>query len=113
MKTIFTLCFMMIFTLSASAQEKKKNAKHDIEVNGTCDQCKKRIEKAAFSVSGVKSAEYHLDDKMLHVILNEEKASVADVRKAVAAAGHDTDELKATDDAYENLHHCCKYERTN
>jgi len=25
--------------------------------------------------------------------------------------GHDTDQVKATDDVYENLHSCCKYDR--
>jgi hypothetical protein len=34
-----------------------------------------------------------------------------DVKKAVAKVGHDTDEVKATDEEYDNLHGCCKYER--
>lgn len=104
---------MMLFvSMTTLAQEKKnKNAKYDVEVNGNCDQCKKRIEKAAFSVSGVKSAVWHMDDHVLHLIINEEKTSLLDVKKAIAKVGHDTDEVKATDDDYNNLHHCCKYER--
>jgi cation transport ATPase len=103
---------MMVVTFGASSQEKiNKNAKYDIEVNGNCEQCKKRIEKAAYSVSGVKSAVWHIDDHKLHLIINEEKTSLAEVKKAVAKVGHDTDDVKATDAAYENLHHCCKYER--
>ena len=103
---------MLLTGAVAVAQEKKnKNAKHDIEVNGTCEQCKKRIEKAAYSVAGVKSAVWHMDDHTLHLILNEEKASVKDVKLAVAKAGHDTDEIKSTEADYDNLHHCCKYER--
>lgn len=103
---------MVLFAgLSVQAQEKKKNAKYDVEVNGNCDQCKKRIEKAAFSVSGVKSAVWHMDDHMLHVIINEEKTSLNEVQKAVAKAGHDTRDVKATDEDYANLHHCCLYER--
>ena len=102
----------MVFSLAISAQEKKnKNAKYDIEVNGNCDQCKKRIEKAAYSVSGVKSAVWHIGDHRLHLIVNEEKTSLAEVKKAIAKVGHDAEGVKATDDAYENLHHCCKYER--
>ena len=104
---------MLLFvTLSTQAQDKKnKNAKYDIEVSGNCDLCKKRIEKAAFSVKGVKSADYHLDDNTLHLIINEEKCSILDVKKAIANVGHDTDEVKATDEVYENLHGCCHYER--
>jgi len=106
------VAMMLIVGLSASAQEKKnKNAKYDIPVKGNCEQCEKRIEKAAFSVAGVKSAQWHSDDQMLHIILNEEKASVMDVKQAVAKAGHDADDVKATDAAYEGLHHCCKYDR--
>jgi copper chaperone CopZ len=109
----FILFTLLLAGLTASAQEakKNKNAKYDIEVKGVCDQCKRRIEKAAFSVAGVKSAEYHLDDQTLHVILNEEKTSAVAVREAVAKAGHDTDEIKASDADYNSLHHCCKYER--
>jgi copper chaperone CopZ len=73
--------------------------------------CKKRIEKAAFSVKGVKSAEYHIDDQTLHLIINEEKSSTLDVKKAVAKVGHDTDEVKATQEDYDKLHGCCMYER--
>lgn len=103
---------MLLVSVTTLAQEKKnKNAKYDIEVNGNCEQCKKRIEKAAFSVSGVKSAVWHMDDHVLHLIINEEKTSLLDVKKAIAKVGHDTDEVKATDDDYNNLHHCCKYER--
>ena len=103
---------LLFVTLSAQAQDKKnKNAKFNIEVNGNCELCKKRIEKAAFSVKGVKSADWHIDDHRLHLILNEEKASVSDVKKAVAKVGHDTDDVKATDEDYNKLHGCCIYER--
>ena len=104
---------MLLFVaLSAKAQEKKnKNAKYNIEVNGNCEQCKKRIEKAAFSVSGVKSADWHIDDHTLHLIINEEKCSVLDVENAVAKVGHDAGEVKTTKETYDKLHSCCQYER--
>lgn len=106
---------MLIISLlgfTVQAQEKKnKNAKYDLEVNGSCDQCKKRIEKAAYSVSGVKSADWNMDDHTLHLILNEQKSSLTHVKNAIAKVGHDTDDVKATDADYEQLHVCCKYER--
>lgn len=112
MKNIIIGLTLLVFSFSANAQEKKdKNAKYNIEVNGTCDMCKKRIEKAAFSVSGVKSAEWNSDDQMLHLIMNEQKGSILAVKKAVAQVGHDTDEVKATDEQFEKLHECCMYER--
>ena len=109
------LLIILLFTFSCTvtlAQEKKnKNAKHTIEVNGNCDQCKKRIEKAAYTVAGVKSAIWDLESRQLQVIINEEKSSAADVSKAIAKVGHDTEDVKSTETDYENLHFCCKYVR--
>jgi len=107
------LVMMLLFVaLSLQAQEQKnKNAKHNIEVNGNCDMCKKRIEKAAFSVKGVKSADWHIDDHILHLIINEEKCSVTEVKQAIIKVGHDTEDLKATNEDYDKLHGCCRYER--
>ncbi|MGC4040373.1 MAG: metal transporter [Flavobacterium sp.] len=112
MKNIFLGMLLLLATLSTQAQEKKnKNAKYDIEVNGNCEQCKKRIEKAAFSVAGVKSADWSIESHQLHLILNEEKCSITDVEKAIAKVGHDAGDVKAADADYEKLHSCCLYER--
>lgn len=111
MRTILIILTLILSTVSFAQDKKNKNAKYTFAVSGNCDQCEKRIEKAAFSVPGVKSAEWHLEDQTLHLILNEEKSSVTAVKAAIAKAGHDTDQVKATNEEYENLHHCCKYER--
>ena len=112
MKNLVFIVLVALFGLTATAQEKKnKNAKHDIEVKGNCDMCKKRIEKAAFGVKGVKSAEWHSDDQTLHLILNEEKTSALEVQKAVAQVGHDTKDVKAPQKTYDELHGCCQYDR--
>lgn len=103
---------MALLGVTAQAQEKKnKNAKYTTEVNGNCEQCQKRIQKAAYSVAGVKSASWNVDTHELGLIINEEKTSILDVKKAIAKAGHDTDAVKATKEDYENLHECCLYER--
>ena len=47
----------------------------------------------------------------MSLILNEEKASLLQVKQAIAKVGHDTDEMKATDNDYDHLHFCCHYER--
>lgn len=112
MKKYIVMLIISLLGFTVQAQEKKnKNAKYDVEVNGSCDQCKKRIEKAAYSVSGVKSADWNMDDHTLHLILNEQKSSLTDVKNAIAKVGHDTDDVKATNADYEQLHVCCKYER--
>lgn len=112
MKKIMFVLLLSVIGFSSQAQEKKsKNAKKDIEVKGNCEMCKKRIEKAAFAVPGVKSAEWHQDDQTLHVIVNEQKTDALTIQKAIAKVGHDTKEVKATDEDYAKLHTCCSYER--
>ena len=112
MKKLILVLMVSLMGISVQAQEKKnKNAKYDIEVNGNCDMCKKRIEKAALSVKGVKSAVWHIDHQDLHLVLDENKATVDQVHEAVAKVGHDTEKVKATDEAFNNLHGCCQFER--
>ena len=112
MKKMILILLVSIMGTAVQAQEKKnKNAKYDIEVNGNCEMCKKRIEKAAYSVSGVKSAMWHSDHKALHLIIDENKCKVDDIHAAVAKVGHDTDKVRAKDADYDKLHTCCNYER--
>ena len=111
MKNILLVLMLTISGFCVQAQQKNKNARYTFEVSGNCEQCKKRIEKAAYAVSGVKMAVWNVETHELNLILNEEKNSVAAVKKALSAAGHDTDETKATDEAYQSLHSCCQYER--
>lgn len=81
------------------------------KVAGNCGMCKKRIEAAAKSVKGVKSAEWDGSTEMLTIMYNEKKTDLMEVHKKIAAAGYDTELVQATDDAYNHLHGCCHYER--
>jgi copper chaperone CopZ len=77
-------------------------------VDGICGMCKNRIETLAYKVKGVKWAEWNLENKTLSVkfkdALNEEKLA-----KILSKAGHDNWQLRAGEEAYQNLHSCCKY----
>lgn len=110
MKNIVLVVFIAFFGIHVNAQEQpNKNKKVEVEVNGNCDMCKKRIEKAAFSVKGVKSATWHADHQDLHLIIDETKCTILDVEKAIANIGHDTKDIKATEEQYAKIHGCCKY----
>ena len=112
MKNIILGMMLLFVALSVNAQDKKsKNAKYEFEVNGNCEQCQKRIQKAAFSVAGVKSAIWDIESHQMAVIINEEKCSLLYVKTAIAKVGHDTDEIKTTQEVYDKLHGCCQYER--
>jgi cation transport ATPase len=106
MKKILTFALLLMATV-AFAQN--KNAKTTLEVDGVCGMCKARIEKAAIKTKGVKSALWSVETHKLSLIFNEEKTTVKAIVKNITAAGHDTKELKATDEAYSKVHPCCKY----
>ncbi len=77
-------------------------------VNGVCDQCKKRIETAAY-IKGVRYAEWNVETHDLTLKYNSDKTSVDEILKSVAKAGHDSALFKATDEDYDKLPACCRY----
>lgn len=112
MKNIILGMMLLFVALSTQAQDvKNKNANYEFEVNGNCGQCQKRIQKAAFSVLGVKSASWDKETHKMSVIIDEEKCTLLEVKTAIAKVGHDNDEVKTTPEVYEKLHSCCKYDR--
>ena len=53
MRKLVLVALVAVLGFTVNAQEKKsKNKKVEVEVNGNCSMCEKRIEKAAFSVKG-------------------------------------------------------------
>lgn len=54
----------------------------------SCGHCQKRATEALKAVKGVKSAEVSLENKSAEVTYNPEKASRADLVKAVNGAGY-------------------------
>lgn len=82
-----------------------------IEVKGNCEMCESRIEKAVKGIDGVSKADWNKTTKKLEVTFDDAKTSVNKIEVAVAKVGHDTAHQKASDDVYNKLPDCCKYER--
>ena len=80
-------------------------------VSGNCEMCKDRIESAAASVNGVKSAEWDIKKKTIHVEYNSKEAQPTAIQEAIAKAGHDTELIKADDKVYDALPECCLYRK--
>lgn len=106
MKKIITILFALVIT-TVCAQE--KNKKLSFEVDGRCEMCKMRIEKAALNVKGVKYASWDVASHQLSLIVDERKTNSMEIKTALVNVGHDTKELKASDEAYAKVHPCCKY----
>lgn len=109
MKKVILLIPLLLFMLSTAAQKQSKTSKVKFEVDGVCKMCKDRIEKTVLLTKGVKFASWNVDSKELYCIFNNKKTSTEKIKKALANAGHDTREFKATDEAYNSLDDCCRY----
>ena len=81
------------------------------KVYGVCGMCKRTIENTLSKVAAVSYADWNLGSKMLTVSYDDKAISVDDIKAKIAEAGYDSDSHRATDEAYNNLHTCCKYER--
>ncbi len=109
MKTVILLIATM-FAFSAKAQNKTTEVSESFEVNGNCGMCKTNIEKAA-KKAGATKADWNETSHVLDVTYNNKKTNKAKIQKSVASAGYDNVGATASDETYEKLHGCCKYER--
>jgi hypothetical protein len=104
MTRFLLLAAVALTTISAQAQK----AELTFGVSGLCGMCENRIE-AAFDQKGIVAADYNLETKQLHVVYKAKKWNEESLHKAATAIGHDTDKFTATDEAYANIHGCCRY----
>ncbi|PKP10420.1 MAG: ATPase [Bacteroidetes bacterium HGW-Bacteroidetes-4] len=107
-KVLSLVSMFLLGTSMVFAQAKTEK----FEVKGNCGMCENRIEKAAKAVEGVTTADWNQETKMLEVSFDESKTTVHKVQMAIAKVGHDTPMHKATDEVYNELPGCCKYDRT-
>ncbi len=81
-----------------------------VKVYGNCGMCEKTIEKAAWE-KGVSQADWNRDTKMAVLTFDPAKTSEEALLKKIAAVGYDSDNYRASDEVYNNLHSCCHYDR--
>ncbi len=106
MKNAIFFCFAFFLTVDAFGQKKVDTT---FSVSAACGMCEERIEKA-YDVKGIVMADYDLKTKNLHVVYKTKFfPEILDVHRIAANVGHDTDKVKATIEAYETLHGCCRY----
>ena len=99
----------ILFACSISNQTLAQEDSTTIYVNGLCGMCKDRIEEAAVKVRGVISANWEVESHELTVKTKTSRFKEDNLHEAVANVGHDTKLIKASDEAYDALHACCKY----
>ena len=107
-KVVLTMLTVAVMSTTMQA----KTVKTEIPVNGNCSEmCKPRIEKAAKSVPGVLAATWNLKAQKLTLVYDNTKTDTKTVQKAVAASGHDSGNIKASQATYDKLPGCCKYRK--
>ena len=102
---LFLISFLFISATSFAQTKTEK-----IKVDGECGMCKKKIETAA-KKAGATYAVWNVDSKVLTVKYTSSSSNTAKIEEAVANAGYDTPDFKASQEAYDKLDDCCKYER--
>ena len=105
---LFGLLFLATYSLIA---QKKDIQKTQFEVKGVCGMCKARIEKTAYALKGVKSAQWDIPSHQFMVLYDANKVALDSIHAAIARAGHDTPLATAPDAVYDQLPMCCLYTR--
>lgn len=98
---IFFLLFIITTTSNAQVEV-------SLTVNGRCGMCEDRIESAALSVEGVKSAKWNVNTQIL-TIKAKETFDENILHIVLASVGHSTNQMAAVPFVYNNLPACCKY----
>jgi copper chaperone CopZ len=73
--------------------------------------CKSTIEATVSKIDGVKSVRWNTLTLNMNVKYNSAKTTLNFIKESIANVGYDTDNYKAAQETYNNLHHCCKYDR--
>lgn len=108
---LIALCLFLFGTVAPSFSQ-KLSAEDTVTVQGVCDDCKRRIEEAAYG-KGVKHVAWDKNTKILTVAYRTDKTSLLDIEKRVAKAGHATRHVPVDKSDYESLPMCCRYEHVH
>lgn len=107
MKTkIIIVLLATIFASRTFAQSKSEEL--TIKTSVICEMCETNVKKALAFEPGVKKVQVDLTTKMVTVKYNPQKVSPEQLRKAIAKAGYDADDVPADKEAYDQLANCCK-----
>jgi copper chaperone CopZ len=79
-------------------------------VRGNCGMCKTTIEKAVNGVDGVANANWDMDKKKIDLSFDDTKTDEMAIHNAIAASGYDTEKVEGSEEAYNGLPGCCKYD---
>lgn len=100
-----------ITLVTESTSEEEEVQTVEFFVAGNCGMCKTRIETTVSAIEGVSEASWNQETQMMTMKYNATQTNQQAIEEAIAKVGHDTENVKADDAVYNNLHGCCQYER--
>lgn len=106
------MCLLVATFTAVASFGQDKVVEDTITVQGVCEQCKGRIEEAAYG-KGVKYVNWDKATKKLYVAYRTDKVSLAEIEQRIAKAGHNTQNVQAARNDYESLPQCCRYEHVH
>jgi mercuric ion binding protein len=108
MKTSIFFVFIFLSATLSFAQKPAKSATVSIATSANCGDCKARIETALNATKGVKSADLNLETHAVTVTYKPKKIDEAGLRQKISSIGYDADDVKANQEAHDNLPQCCR-----
>lgn len=107
-KTLVAITVLLSFTV-CNAQI-KNSVTETVKVSGNCGMCKTTIEKVG-NLKNTAKVDWDADTQMATLTYDSKKTNQDAILKRIALSGYDSEKFLAPDDVYNNLHHCCQYER--
>jgi copper chaperone CopZ len=111
MKKIIVFCCVLLTFYASDSLLANQIKDTVISVQGNWKSCKKTIESAVKSLDGIQKASWNTSTKKLSITFDQSIVSLQKIEDKIAASGYDTDNVKATEESYNSLHSCCKYQR--
>ncbi|MCX7930436.1 MAG: cation transporter [Chlorobi bacterium] len=118
MRILAVIAALFFVGVSVIAQQAPAEKKHSMvtatfTVYGNCNKCKKNIERPFKEMSGVKQATWNKKTKQFTITYDPSVLTERRIKDIIAEQGYDTDDVKASDEAYGKLPKCCRYRDGN
>lgn len=102
------LMFVVVSVAIIGCQQKKLEETSIRTASMVCGMCSKAIEKAVYSVEGVKEVNVDSKAKIVQVKFVSEQTNVQTLERAITDIGYDANDRKRDEAAYNDLDACCK-----
>jgi len=104
------IAITMLLSLTVGHAKIKNPKIETVKIYGNCEMCQKTIEKAG-SLKNVAQTNWDIDTKTATITYDAKKTNSDEILKRIALSGYDSNKFLAPDSAYNNLPHCCQYDR--